>query len=239
MRRDHRPYYIKKAYLKFQKFYVKHFIQPQFKHLGRGFAFMKPWHVEIFGSPVEIGDYATVIAAADRKIRLSVWPEQEGQGRISIGNYCLICPGVRIGSAAGVAIGDNCMIASGAYITDCDWHGVYNRISMGKARPVTIEENVWIGDSAIVCKGVSIGENSVIGAGAVVTGDIPPNAIAAGNPARVVKALDPDEQITKRAQWFADPSLLAAQFDEIDKDKLAGNSLVHWFRHMLFPAPGE
>jgi acetyltransferase-like isoleucine patch superfamily enzyme len=53
-------------------------------------------------------------------------------------------------------------------ITDSDWHDVYNRISIGKTAPIKIEDNVWIGDSVIVCKGVSIGENSIIGADAVV-----------------------------------------------------------------------
>ena len=77
---------------------------------------------------------------------------------------------------------------------------------MGTTAPVTIEENVWIGDSAIICKGVTIGENSIIGAGAVVSRDIPANTIAAGNPARVVKELDPGEQMTKRDHVFSDPA---------------------------------
>ena len=50
---------------------------------------------------------------------------------------------------------------------------------------------MWLGGSVVVCPGVTIGENSIIGAGAVVTRDIPANSIAAGNPARVIKTLDP------------------------------------------------
>lgn len=50
---------------------------------------------------------------------------------------------------------------------------------------------MWLGGSVVVCPGVSIGENSIIGAGAVVTRSIPPNSVAVGNPARVIKALDP------------------------------------------------
>ncbi|WP_219724535.1 DapH/DapD/GlmU-related protein [Halomonas urumqiensis] len=58
--------------------------------------------------------------------------------------------------------------------------------------PITIEDNVWLGGGVIVLAGVTIGENSVIGAGAVVTKDIPANVVAVGNPARVIKALDDD-----------------------------------------------
>ena len=134
--KDHRPYFIKKAYLKFQRFYAARFLKPHFESLGKGFHFMKPWHVEIFGSSIELGDYATVIATPDKKIRLSVWSEKKDMGRIKIGSFCLICPGVRIGSAYSVSIGDNCMIASSAYITDSDWHDIYDRVSTGKSRPV-------------------------------------------------------------------------------------------------------
>lgn len=55
------------------------------------------------------------------------------------------------------------------------------------AEPITIHDNVWLGGGVIVCPGVTIGENSVIGAGAVVTCDIPANSVAVGNPARVIR----------------------------------------------------
>lgn len=238
MRRDHRPYIIKRAYLKFQKFYVKHFIRPQLDALGKGFHFMKPWHVELFGSPIIIGRYATVIATSDQKIRLTVWPAEAGGGRILLGDYCLICAGVRISSAASVTIGDNCMIAAGAYITDCDWHDIHNRAAIGKAEPVTIGENAWIGDSAIICKGVTIGENSVVGAGAVVVKSVPANSIVAGNPAKVVKTIDP-EKIVKREEWFKDPARLARDFDSLDRAALGPNTMAHWLRHLFFPQSGE
>ena len=239
MIKDHRPYVIKKAYLKFQKFYVSHFLQPHLDHLGRGFVFMRPWHVELFGAPISIGDYATVIATPDKKIRLSVWPDQAGEGLITIGDYSLICPGVRVSSAAGITIADNCMIANGAYITDSDWHGIYDRISFGTARPVTIQKNAWIGDSAIVCKGVTIGENSIVGAGAIVVNSVPANCVVAGNPARVVKHLDPEETFTTRAAFFSDPARLAREFMAWEQAVLRGNTLFGWLRHLLFPAKGD
>ena len=236
MRRDHRPYYIKKAYQKFQEFYVNHFLRPQLESLGEGFTFMRPWHVDIFGAPIELGDYVNVVASSDKMVRLAIWSEQPDKGRIRIGNYCLICPGVRIGSAHEIVVGDNCMIASNAYVTDSDWHDIYNRISTGKTAPVHIENNVWIGDSAIVCKGVTIGENSIVGAGAVVVDNIPANCVAAGNPARIVKQLDVAESFTTRAQFFSEPEKLLRGFDQTDKALLRGNSLLHWLRYLLFPS---
>ena len=54
------------------------------------------------------------------------------------------------------------MIAHGAYISDADWHGIYDRAEpVGKTKPIKFEDNVWIGDSAIICKGVTIGKNSI------------------------------------------------------------------------------
>ncbi len=58
------------------------------------------------------------------------------------------------------------------------------------AKPITIGSDVWVGGGAIICPGVTIGDRSVIGAGSVVTRDIPADVFAAGNPARVVRALD-------------------------------------------------
>jgi acetyltransferase-like isoleucine patch superfamily enzyme len=85
------------------------------------------------------------------------------------------------------------MMANGTYITDSDWHTVYDRTqrSPEQPTPVHIGDNVWLGDHATVLKGVTIGDNSVVAARAVVTRDVPANVIVAGNPARVVKELDP------------------------------------------------
>jgi acetyltransferase-like isoleucine patch superfamily enzyme len=143
---------------------------------------------------------------------------------------------VRISSAAAVTIGDNCMLASNAYLTDSDWHGLYDRLSIGRSAPIRLGENVWIGDSAIVCKGVAIGRNSIVGAGAVVTQSLPENCIAAGNPARVVRTLDPSRPMTRRESLFSDPSRLAADFDRMDRARLKGNTLAHWLRTLIRPS---
>ena len=235
MRKDHRPYWLKRAYLKFQAAYAKRFLHPQFDAIGGRCVFIKPWHVEIFGSGICVGGSGLVIAASDRKIRLSVWSAGEGMGSITIGDYFLLSPGARIGSADRITIGDNCMIASNAYITDSDWHGIYDRVDTGKTAPVTIEENVWIGDSAIVCKGVTIGSNSVIGAGAVVAGDIPANVVAAGNPARVIRELDRNEPFIKRQHLYGGAKSPDKEFAQWDRLMLSGNTLAGWMRYLVKP----
>jgi acetyltransferase-like isoleucine patch superfamily enzyme len=225
---------------RFHRWYANRFLAPQFEHFGRGGTFMKPWHVEIFGGPVHLGDYATVIATPDRKVRITVWPDWDQQGRIEIGHFALICPGVRISAAREIVIGQSCMLAQGSFVTDADWHGLYDRsLPVGNCAPVHIGDNVWIGDSAIVCKGVTIGENSIVGAGSVVVRDIPSNVVAAGNPAVVVRNLDPEKPIRTRADWLADPGVLAQQFSEIDRHFMRNNSWLGWIRFLLYPRKGD
>lgn len=236
MKKDHRPYFMKHLDLAFQKWYVNHYLRPQFEYLGKGFTFMKPWYVEVFGGPISLGEYANVIATNDQRIRLTIWSEKEGEGLIQIGKHCLLCPGVRISAARRIEIGDNCMLAQNCYVTDSDWHSAYDRTSaFRQSAPVVLGNNVWVGDSVIICKGVSIGDNSIIGAGSVIVKDVPSYAVAAGNPARMVKRLDPDEKMITRADWFHDPVELSAEIKRLNKLNLQGNSLIGWFRSILFP----
>lgn len=235
LRKDHRPYALKRAGRRFEKFFARRFLAPHFDRLGRGFAFMRPWHVHLFGAPIRLGAFATVIGAPDARVRLSVWPGETPGDGIDIGDYALICPGVRISAAAGIRIGQACMLARGVYVTDADWHGLYDRLALGTPAPVTVADNVWIGDGAIVCKGVTIGANSVVGAGAVVTREVPADCVVAGNPARVVRHLDPDHPRVTRRQWFRQPARLSAELDRLDRAMLRENTWAHWLRVLLFP----
>lgn len=222
--------------MKLQKFYAKRFLSPQFDSYGIGQTVIKPWHIELFGPSIRAGSFNTFIAAQDKKVRLSVWSDNPDAKGITIGNYCLICPGVRISAAAEINIHDSVMLASGVYVTDADWHEIYDRgTPIGTTAPVTLEENVWVGDSCIVCKGVTIGRNSIIGAGSVVVSDIPPDSIAVGNPARVVKQLDTSKEMRTRAHWLADPRKLSADFDSMDRDALKNNSMSDWIRSIVKP----
>lgn len=100
---------------------------------------------------------------------------------------------VTISAFNEIIIGDNTMIGGNVLITDSDWHPISPDMrdcyEEAKTSPVNIGKNVFIGTRSIILKGVSIGDNTVIGAGSVVACDIPENVIACGNPCRVIKSL--------------------------------------------------
>lgn len=240
MRKDHRPYWLKKAYLNFRYWYARHFLRPACDYLGDYHTIMKPWYVSISGPNIRIGRCATIIGEADNRVKIGVWGKTPQCGEISIGDYVLISPGTRISAAERIVIGDSVMMANGVYITDSDWHGIYDRTRPSEAvTPVIIEDNVWLGDRCTVLKGVTIGENSIVAASAVVTRDVPANVVVAGNPARVVKQLDLDQPLKTRADYFADPEKLATFFDAVDREVLEGNSLWAWLKTRLWPTPRD
>lgn len=96
-----------------------------------------------------------------------------------------------------VSIGNNVMIAPNVTIT-ATGHPVHPDLRRGGTQysfPVTVEDDVWIGTGVIILPGITIGKNSVIGAGSVVTRDIPPNVVAVGNPCRVLRAITDRDKI--------------------------------------------
>lgn len=112
-----------------------------------------------------------------------------------------------ISSAGSVRIGQDTLIAGEVAIFDNPSHPLDPearragaRFSASEVRPVVIGRNVWIGLRAIILRGVTIGDNSVVAAGSVVTKSVPPNTLVAGNPARPVRNLAPDVPDTDRHQ---------------------------------------
>jgi maltose O-acetyltransferase len=118
--------------------------------------------------------------------------------------YCDFGDGIRIGArvfvnfncvmldGAAIAIGDECLLGPGVQLITAT-HPIdptTRRAALEQALPVTLADGVWLGAGAIVCPGVSIGENTVVGAGSVVTKDLPAGVVAYGNPARVVREVD-------------------------------------------------
>jgi acetyltransferase-like isoleucine patch superfamily enzyme len=111
--------------------------------------------------------------------------------RVVIGDHSGFS-GTVICAADEIVIGDNVLCGSNVTIVDADWHGLdpaARRGNVGATAPVRIEDDVFLGLGAVVLKGVTIGHGSVVGAGSVVTRSIPPLSVAAGNPARVIRAL--------------------------------------------------
>lgn len=240
MRQDRRPYWVKKFYLGLRRRYTEHFLAPACDELGPFHAIMKPWYVAISGANIRIGRCATIIGEPDSRVKIGVWGREPGLGRIEIGDNVLISPGTRISASDDISIGHSVMMAHGVYITDSDWHGLYDRTARDPApKPVRIGNNVWLGDRCTVLKGVTIGDNSVVGAGAVVSRDVPANVVVAGNPARVVKELDPGQGFTTRADYFANPAELERFFDGVDRMVLQDNSMLGWLRTLLWPRRGE
>lgn len=237
MRKDHRPYWIKLFCLRISNWYTERFIRPQFESLGVSPMVIKPRSCEIHGKCIVAGNYLHVISHPLQPIRLTTWSSKTQTGRITIGNYCLISPGVEITAAVGISIGDNAMIGAGSSIQDCDWHGLYNRTRPFRcSKAIHIADNVWIGARSILCKGVNIGENSVIGAGSVVTHNIPANVVAAGNPAKIVKHLNPKRRMLKREFLFKQGDIYWQNQTLITQYLTADNSLLKWLKTRLKPS---
>ncbi len=127
-------------------------------------------------------------------------------GAIEIGEASYVGPGTRIWSGERLVIGDHVFIAHNATITDTNAHQLdaseraahYQRTVVEaqpfekgtiETAPVTIGDHAWINFNVAILKGVTIGEGAIIGAGSVVTRDVPPFVLCAGNPARVIRDL--------------------------------------------------
>tara|TARA_B100000586_G_C19690974_1_gene253484 strand:- start:102 stop:500 length:399 start_codon:yes stop_codon:yes gene_type:complete len=129
------------------------------------------------------------------------------------------------------------MFANGSYISDADWHGIYKRAEpVGSTKRVELKDNVWICDRAVVGKGVTIGENSIVAAGAIVVKDVPDNVIVGGNPSKIIKELDPSKEKVTREDLFKDPKGLEELYDYLDKINLKNNSFFGWLKSLTFPS---
>ncbi|MDQ7918281.1 acyltransferase [Mesonia sp. MT50] len=129
--------------------------------------------------------------------------QSKNDGVIKIGSNTSIRTGCKIFCAKEIKIGTNVIFADNVIISDTNHHPTHpdDRKKMiqsgwstelwswkyGTSKAISIGNNVWLGQYSRVTKGVKIGENSIVASNAVVTKDVPPNSIAAGNPAKIVK----------------------------------------------------
>lgn len=113
--------------------------------------------------------------------------------KLVIGDRCSFS-GVALRCFGDITLGDNVRVGANTTIISGDAHQDDPRA--GKNKPINIEDNVWIGSNVMILKGVTIGRNSVVGAGSIVTRSVPENVVAAGNPCKVIKSLN-EETIKK------------------------------------------
>lgn len=118
---------------------------------------------------------------------------------MEIGDNVLINYGCALGATKLVRIGSHCNIGTHSILIDNAFHELDadRRNERPDSEPVVLGRNVWLASRVIVLPGVTIGDNSVLGAGSVVTRDIPPDVLAAGVPARVIRPLRGVNQATR------------------------------------------
>lgn len=109
--------------------------------------------------------------------------------QVMIGRNVIVMPGCLMMSAGGIKIDDGAMIAANVQLISNN-HDLYERHVI-TCKPVHIGKNAWIGAGATILPGVTVGENAVVGAASVVTKDVAPDTIVAGNPARFIKRIPP------------------------------------------------
>jgi acetyltransferase-like isoleucine patch superfamily enzyme len=121
------------------------------------------------------------------------------EGRVEIGEKTVIGQECTVSAYQRVRIGQQCVIADRAMFIDFD-HGVVEverpiRQQGIYKRDVIVGSNVWIGYGACILRGVSVGDNSIVGTNSVVTKDVPANAVVAGIPARIIRMREAPQQL--------------------------------------------
>ncbi len=172
-------------------------ISPSLGHRGRGSIVHKPVTIR-GGEFISIGQMSNIGSHG----ALTAWQHYAGKTyhpQIEIGDHCNLGEYIHISCVDRITIGNN--VLTGRWVTIIDnSHGSTSFEEMiipptdrtlNIKGPVTIGENVWIGDKSTILSGVTIGQGSIIAANSVVTKDVPPYCVVAGNPARIIKQSKP------------------------------------------------
>lgn len=170
-----------------------------FKSIGKKSNIMYPFMIS-HHEMISIGNNTIILP----ELRMQVFPENSGlKSEITIGNNCLFGQRCCILAGGNITIGDDVLVANGVSIISenhgmdpCDKNGYGNQPLLSK--DIVIENGVWLGDGVKIMPGVKIGEKCIIGAGAIVTKNIPQYSIAVGIPAKVVKKYDFEKMVWEK-----------------------------------------
>ena len=164
-------------------------ISQDFKH-GKAFRIGRFCNIEkdvIVGENISIGDYTKIMSD------------------VRIGNNVILMDYVKL--MPGTIIGDNCRLDD--YVNTSGYCEIGNNVRIKRCTMIgqatRIEDDVWIGTNAVITDGVKVGRGAVIAAGAVVTTDVPPNTVAAGVPAQVIRKIEAGDIKTIMAQQLCSP----------------------------------
>jgi acetyltransferase-like isoleucine patch superfamily enzyme len=179
----------------FFKRVVWYAVRKKFSHIGKGSYIEWPFLLKGFES-VHIGDNFSALSYF-RMEAYNRYLDQTFKPMIRIGNNVAFNNDCHIGCINQIDIGDNVLVASRVYITD-HFHGdasgtdltlIPAKRQLLSKGPVIIGENVWIGEGVTILPNVTIGHNAIIAANSVVNGDVPPNAVVAGVPAKIIRLI--------------------------------------------------
>ncbi len=174
----------------FKVFYVEPVLRSIFEEVGSGLRIERLPYVRGHGR-IRVGNHVHISGklSAGFGTQLSQIPI------LCIGDHTFIGHGFSVRVASSVRIGAHCYLGPNIRIYDVDGHPqdylerrANQPVGRSSILPVTIEDDVWIGVDTIILKGVTIGARSIVGAGSVVTKSIPPDSLAIGNPAKVIRS---------------------------------------------------
>jgi len=161
------------------------------RHAARGGFFVRH---PVEGEVLEALDEGRLRIGAGTLLEPGCWLTLAPEARIEIGEECFLNRNTMLAAQGSIEIGDHTMFANGCFVTDADhrfddptrpvpYQGFTSK------GPTRVGDNVWCGANVVITSGVTIGERCVVGANSVVTTDVPAGSIAAGSPARVLKAI--------------------------------------------------
>lgn len=159
--------------------------------------FMEDWASLTIGNGANLTDTEIIMGKGSKLI---VGDNSVLKGRISIGSFSSVEIGseltvtsslyIRVVEGTKISIGNDCLIATGVTIRTNDGHPIYDTVSgnrINKSQDVIIGNHVWLGDEAVILKGVKIGEGSIVAMRSIVTKDVDSKVLVAGIPAKVVR----------------------------------------------------